>query len=100
MTMRLAANPAHWAALSPVPPVDGGRALLQMVCSTQRAQTSPAPRPKPWPATCAARAAAPKCCPALSHGEINARLGLDSDYTRAVEAFMGSLDAEVARHPQ
>ena len=37
---------------------------------------------------------------ALSHGEINARLGLDSDYTRAVETFMGSLDAEVARHLQ
>ena len=33
----------------------------------------------------------------LSHGEINAQLGLESPYTRAVEAFMGSLDAEVAR---
>ena len=33
----------------------------------------------------------------LTHGEINAQLGLDSDYTRAVEAFMGSLDPEVAR---
>ncbi len=36
----------------------------------------------------------------LDHGEINAQLGLDSDYTRAVEAFMGSLDAEVARRLQ
>ena len=36
----------------------------------------------------------------LDHGEINAQLGLDSDYTRAVETFMGSLDAEVARRLQ
>ena len=33
----------------------------------------------------------------LDHGDINAHLGLDSDYTRAVEAFMGSLDAEVVQ---
>lgn len=35
---------------------------------------------------------------ALSHGDINARLGLEGDYTRAVEAFMASLDAVVAQH--
>jgi len=33
----------------------------------------------------------------LTHGEINAELGLDSDYTRAVEGFMASLDAVVAQ---
>jgi len=33
----------------------------------------------------------------LSHGDINAQLGLDNDYTRQVEAFMASLDAKVAQ---
>lgn len=33
----------------------------------------------------------------LAHGEINADLGLESSYTRAVEAFMGSLDPAVAQ---
>ena len=33
----------------------------------------------------------------LTHGEINAQLGLESAYTRAVEAFMASLDAVVAQ---
>lgn len=31
----------------------------------------------------------------LSHLEINQSLGLDSGYTQAVEAFMGSLDPAV-----
>ena len=35
--------------------------------------------------------------PEITHGEINAELGLDSDYTRAVEGFMASLDAVVAQ---
>lgn len=35
---------------------------------------------------------------ALSHGDINARLGLEGDYTRAVEAFLASLDPALARH--
>lgn len=35
---------------------------------------------------------------ALSHGDINARLGLEGDYTRAVEAFLASLDPVLARH--
>jgi hypothetical protein len=33
----------------------------------------------------------------LSHGEINRQLGLPSDYTRAVESFMATLDPAVAR---
>jgi hypothetical protein len=33
----------------------------------------------------------------LEHSEINAQLGLESDYTRAVETFMASLDGVVAR---
>ena len=32
----------------------------------------------------------------LSHREINERLGLESAYTRSVEAFMASLDASIA----
>lgn len=33
----------------------------------------------------------------LSHGDINGQLGLDNAYTRQVEAFMASLDAQVAQ---
>ncbi len=32
-----------------------------------------------------------------SHGEVNTRLGLSNNYTKSIEAFMTTLDAEVAR---
>ncbi|MDP3231084.1 MAG: alpha/beta hydrolase [Acidovorax sp.] len=34
----------------------------------------------------------------LSHGDINARLGLEGDYTRAVKAFLATLDPWLAAH--
>ena len=97
--MRLAATRPLGCAV-PVPPVDGGRAPLQMVCSTQRAD-QPCAQAEAMARHVRSQGGRAEVLPQpLSHGEINARLGLDSDYTRAVETFMGSLDAEVARHLQ
>lgn len=90
-------DPAHWAALSPFHQWTVGAPPLQMVCSTQRAD-QPCAQAKAMARHVRSQGGRAEVLPqALSHGEINARLGLDSDYTRAVETFMGSLDAEVAR---
>lgn len=93
-------DPAHWAALSPFHQWTVGAPPLQMVCSTQRAD-QPCAQAKAMARHVRSQGGRAEVLPQpLSHGEINARLGLDSDYTRAVETFMGSLDAEVARHLQ
>ena len=93
-------DPALWATLSPFHQWTVGAPPLQMVCSTQRAD-QPCAQAKAMARHVRSQGGRAEVLPqALSHGEINARLGLDSDYTRAVEAFMGSLDAEVARHLQ
>lgn len=93
-------DPAHWAALSPFHQWTVGAPPLQMVCSTQRAD-QPCTQADAMARHVRSQGGRAEVLPqALSHGEINARLGLDSDYTRAVETFMGSLDAEVARHLQ
>ena len=93
-------EPAHWAALSPFHQWTVGAPPLQMVCSTRRAD-QPCTQAEAMARHVRSQGGRAEVLPqALSHGEINARLGLDSDYTRAVEAFMGSLDAEVARHLQ
>ena len=93
-------DPAHWAALSPFHQWTVGAPPLQMVCSTQRAD-QPCAQADAMARHVRSQGGRAEVLPQpLSHGEINARLGLDSDYTRAVETFMGSLDAEVARHLQ
>lgn len=93
-------DPAHWAALSPFHQWTVGAPPLQMVCSTQRAD-QPCTQAEAMARHVRSQGGRAEVLPQpLSHGEINARLGLDSDYTRAVETFMGSLDAEVARHLQ
>ena len=93
-------DPAHWAALSPFHQWTVGAPPLQMVCSTQRAD-QPCAQAEAMARHVRSQGGRAEVLPQpLSHGEINARLGLDSDYTRAVETFMGSLDAEVARHLQ
>lgn len=90
-------DPAHWAALSPFHQWTVGAPPLQMVCSTQRAD-QPCTQAEAMARHVRSQGGRAEVLPqALSHGEINARLGLDSDYTRAVETFMGSLDAEAAR---
>ncbi len=94
------ADPAYWVAMSPLHQWTVGAPPMQMVCSTQRAD-DPCQQSDAMARHVRNQGGRAEVLPQdLDHGEINAQLGLDSDYTRAVEAFMGSLDAEVARRLQ
>lgn len=94
------ADPAYWVAMSPFHQWTVGAPPMQMVCSTQRAD-DPCQQFTDMARHVRHLGGRAEVLPQdLDHGEINAQLGLDSDYTRAVEAFMGSLDAEVARRLQ
>ena len=96
----LGSDPAPWSWQAPFHQWTAGATPLKMVCSTRRAD-QPCTQAEAMARHVRSQGGRAEVLPqALSHGEINARLGLDSDYTRAVEAFMGSLDAEVARHLQ
>lgn len=94
------ADPAYWVAMSPFHQWTVGAPPMQMVCSTQRPD-DPCQQFTDMARHVRHLGGRAEVLPQdLDHGEINAQLGLDSDYTRAVEAFMGSLDAEVARRLQ
>ncbi|BEP94203.1 alpha/beta hydrolase [Acidovorax sp. A79] len=94
------ADPAYWVAMSPLHQWTAGAPPMQMVCSAQRAD-DPCRQSDAMARHVRHQGGRAEVLPQdLDHGEINAQLGLDSDYTRAVEAFMGSLDAEVARRLQ
>lgn len=91
------ADPAYWRLLSPWHQWTAGAPPVQMVCSTERAD-QPCHQAEALARHVHGLGGRAEVLPQdLSHGEINAQLGLESPYTRAVEAFMGSLDAEVAR---
>ena len=91
------ADPAYWRLLSPLHQWTAGAPPVQMVCSTERAD-QPCHQADALARHVHGLGGRAEVLPQdLSHGEINAQLGLESPYTRAVEAFMGSLDAEVAR---
>ena len=93
-------DPAYWVAMSPLHQWTAGAPPMQMVCSAQRAD-DPCQQSDAMARHVRNQGGRAEVLPQdLDHGEINAQLGLDSDYTRAVEAFMGSLDAEVARRLQ
>mgnify|MGYP005990507419 CR=1 FL=1 len=90
-------DPGLWRQLSPADPLAAGAPPYQFVCSTER-------RDRPCqPAAAMARQVralggrASVLPQPLSHGDINGELGLESAYTRAVEAFMASLDPLVAQ---
>mgnify|MGYP006194677629 FL=1 len=90
-------DPAYWVAMSPFHQWTAGAPPMQMVCSAQRAD-DPCQQSDAMARHVRNQGGRAEVLPQdLSHGEINAQLGLESPYTRAVEAFMGSLDAEVAR---
>jgi acetyl esterase/lipase len=90
-------DPAYWVAMSPFHQWTAGAPPMQMVCSAQRAD-DPCQQSDAMARHVRNQGGRAEVLPQdLDHGEINAQLGLDSDYTRAVEAFMGSLDAEVAQ---
>lgn len=91
------ADPAYWRLLSPLHQWTAGAPPVQMVCSTERAD-QPCHQAEALARHVHSLGGRAEVLPQdLSHSEINAQLGLESPYTRAVEAFMGSLDTEVAR---
>ncbi len=89
-------DPSYWRAMSPVQQLRPGAAPLLAVCSTRRDDACAQAQ------AFVARAAqlgirAQWLGQDLSHGDINALLGLDNEYTRAVEAFMVTLSSGVAQ---
>eukprot|EP01034_Spumella_vulgaris_P001037 gene1037-1380_t len=90
-------EPAYWVALSPFHQWTVGAPPMQMVCSTERAD-QPCTQADAMARHVRNQGGRAEVLPQdLTHGEINAQLGLESDYTRAVETFMGSLDTEMLR---
>lgn len=89
-------DPATWAALSPYDQLAPGAPPFLLVCSTQRPDR-PCVQAEAMARHVRAQGGRAEVLPqALSHADVNGTLGLESDYTRAVEAFMASLDAQVA----
>jgi len=89
-------DPSYWRAMSPLQQWRQGAAPVLAVCSTRRED-----------ACAQAQAFVARVTQLggraqwlgldLSHGDINAQLGLDNAYTRAVEAFMASLSPALAQ---
>ena len=93
----LGSNPTFWTAISPYHALAGAVPPFQFVCSTERPDR-PCLQAQGMVRRVQELGGRAEVLPQdLTHGEINSQLGLDSDYTRAVEAFMASLDAVVAR---
>jgi acetyl esterase/lipase len=90
-------DPAYWRQVSPLQQLDASGPPMLAVCSTaRRDHPCDAARSFSARATALGRRAA-VLEQNHSHGEINALLGQEPAYTEAVEAFMGSLDADVAK---
>ena len=87
-------DPAFWRRVSPLHQLSAAAYPLLAVCSTRRADACP--QAHGFERKAASLGVRATVLPQdLSHREINQNLGLDSGYTRAVEAFMGSLDPAV-----
>jgi acetyl esterase/lipase len=94
------ADPAFWRAASPYHALQGRStppAPFLLVCSTRRTDGSCRQADAMAQRAQGQGGRAQVLPQPLTHGAINAQLGLESAYTRSVEAFMASLDAEVAR---
>jgi arylformamidase len=89
-------NPADWRAASPMQQLHGRIVPFLAVCSSQRRNSCTQAHDFVDQAS-AFGSRASVLEEDLSHGEINQQLGLASDYTLAVEHFMGTLDPAVAR---
>ena len=93
----MGANPLFWAAVSPYHALSGPVPPFQLVCSTERPD-HPCLQAQGMARRVRDLGGRAEVLPQeLTHGEINAQLGLESAYTRAVEVFMASLDAVVAQ---
>jgi arylformamidase len=89
-------DPAFWRQVSPAYVLQASAAPLLAVCSTRRSDSCAQARQFVDRAT-ALGVHATVLEQDLSHRDINQQLGLESGYTRAVESFMGALDATVQR---
>ncbi|GAA6119211.1 alpha/beta hydrolase [Acidovorax sp. FG27] len=90
-------DPALWAQLSPYDQLAAGTPPWLLVCSTERPD-QPCLQAEAMARKVQARGSRAAVLPQpLGHGEINGELGLDGDYTGAVEDFMASLHPLVAR---
>ncbi|MFT3847414.1 MAG: alpha/beta hydrolase [Propionivibrio sp.] len=86
-----------WIAASPFHRIDGTAAPWLGVCSTTR-RDDPCGQADAYAEKSRGFGVSAAVLPQhRSHGAINADLGMPGDYTRAVEAFMASLDSAVAR---
>jgi acetyl esterase/lipase len=87
---------AGWIAASPFHQLDSGAAPWLGVCSTRR-QDDPCGQARAYAKKSQSLGIRAVVLPeAKSHGEINKEVGLPGDYTKAIEAFMASLDSRVA----
>jgi acetyl esterase/lipase len=91
-------RPAYWYAMSPYHQLVPSAHPMQLVCSSVRPDNPCGQAQEMANLATTLNVRATVLPEPLQHDEINATLGLESDYTRAVEAFMGSLDPLVARH--
>lgn len=84
-------DPAYWEAASPYHRLSSGAVPMMLVCSTERPD-KPCGEMEGFVQKSKTLGLHPVVVPeALSHREINENLGLPSDYTDAVEAFMRSV---------
>jgi acetyl esterase/lipase len=90
-------SPDYWRTLSPIANLQGDATPMLLVCSTRRSDGScrEAHQFADKAATLGVRASVLE--QNLSHREINVQLGMPGAYTTAVEAFLRTLDAEMAR---
>lgn len=92
-------DPAYWKAMSPIHQLATGAPPALLVCSSRR--TDSCSQAEAFAErTRSLGNHADVLREDLSHGAINSELGLDNDYTRAVERFMAGLDPAVARRLQ
>ena len=89
-------DPSYWRSMSPTLNLAAGAPPLLAVCSSRRDDAClQAVQFVERAGQLGVRAETLRAD--LAHGEINSQLGLASAYTTAVEAFLASLDPEVAR---
>jgi acetyl esterase/lipase len=83
-------DPAFWQKVSPYHQLAGQPSPMLLVCSSRRSDSCPAAEAFAKKMT-AMNAKANVLPEPMSHGEINAKLGLANDYTTAVEKFLQGL---------
>jgi acetyl esterase/lipase len=89
-------DPKQWNVLSPLQQLQGGGAPILAVCSLRRLDACPQARRFAASAN-ALGTRAEVLVQDLSHAEINRDLGIESAYTRAIEAFLAGLDSRLAK---